>query len=241
VTPTPTAAQATAQVSIYLIRDGKVIPVHRAVTVAAPAHDALAALIAGPTAVEAAAGLTSDVPAATSLNGVTIAGGVATVDFSAAFAAGAVDSASRRVAQVVDTLTRFATVQRVVLRLDGHAAASIGAVNTSVAVSRATVEPWTPAILVEAPTTGATAGSPLRIWGSANTFEGMFRIRLTTAAGTQLFDYPVHATSGSGTRGSFDVTVRFTAAGAATLTAYEVSMKDGSAINVVTIPLTLAP
>lgn len=98
-----------------------------------------------------------------------------------------------------------------------------------------------PAILVESPTAGQTVHSPLRIWGTSNTFEAVFRIRLTTADGRQLFDYQVKATSGTGTRGSFDVTVRFTASGPATLQAYEVSMKDGSHINVVNIPLTLQP
>lgn len=96
-----------------------------------------------------------------------------------------------------------------------------------------------PAILVESPAAGASVRSPLRVYGSANTFEAQFRLRLVTARGVRLFDIPVHATSGTGTRGRFDVTVWFTASGPATLTAYEVSMRDGSMVNVSETPVRL--
>ena len=51
------------------------------------------------------------------------------------------------------------------------------------------------------------------------------------------------ATSGSGTRGTFDTAFSFKAdgGGAATLVAYEPSAADGSRTNVVEVPITLAP
>ena len=224
-----------AVVSIYLLRDGRVAPVHRTVSLATPARDALRAVIAGPTAVEARQGFSSDVPAASRLRGVTVSDGLATVDVSRDFFAGTGTSPSPRVAEVVHTLTQFHTVGAVSILVDGVAAPGLAG------LTRSAVEQWTPAILVEAPVAGQTVSSPLRVWGTSNTFEGAFRIRVTTADGRQLFDYPVQATSGTGTRGSFDVTVRFAVSGEATLQAYEVSMKDGAHVNVVAIPLTLQP
>lgn len=238
-TPTPTPAPATAETRIYLIAGGKVQPAHRWVSPTTPARDSLLALIEVPNPAEVDGGLTNDVPPSTRLLGVSIAGGVATVDLSHDFLAGSGDSLSRRVAQVVYTLTQFSTVQTVVVHVDGAAVGSIGAVNLSHPVGRADLEPWTPAILVESPAAGDNVTSPLRIWGTANTVEAVFRIRMTTVDGTQLFDYRVQATSGTGTRGTFDVTVRFTVGGGATLQAYEVSMKDGSHINTVSVKLFL--
>ncbi|HZS15717.1 MAG TPA: Gmad2 immunoglobulin-like domain-containing protein [Candidatus Dormibacteraeota bacterium] len=225
-TPAPTPV-ATTTTSVYFLRDGRVMPVHRIVSPASPAWDSLVALLAGPTSAEAQQGFTSAVATAQRVLSVSIANGVATVDFAARAPTGA------GLAEVVYTLTQFRTVQSVAVRVDGAPLAA--------GLTRGGEEQWTPAIFVEAPVVGQSAGSPLRVWGTANTFEAAFRIRLTTSSGVQLFDYPVQATSGTGTRGTFDVTVRFTVSGAATLQLYEVSMKDGSHVNVVTIPLTLQP
>ena len=51
----------------------------------------------------------------------------------------------------------------------------------------------------------------------------------------------VTATSGSGTRGTFDVSIPYPAghAGPGKLVVYESSAKDGSRVNVVKIPLRL--
>ena len=81
------------------------------------------ALLGGPTARERGIGMSTDIPAGTALRGVAIAGGVATVDLSSAFAAsGTTPSMTARLAQVVYTLTQFPSVGKGVLfKVDGAA------------------------------------------------------------------------------------------------------------------------
>jgi hypothetical protein len=105
--------------------------------------------------------------------------------------------------------------------------------------TRADFEDLTPAILVESPLPFATVSSPLRVWGTANTFEATFEYELLDAAGKTLAKHFVTATSGSGTRGTYDITIRFASpGGAGKLLVYELSAKDGSRIHQVEIPLT---
>jgi len=128
-------------------------------------------------------------------------------------------------AQIVYSLTSFATVQSV----NGK--------------TRADVEDFAPAILVEHPTPGEEVTTPLRVTGTANTFEATFNYRLEDAQGNALTKSFVTATSGSGTRGTFDFTVPFTIASAqdGTLAVFELSAEDGSVIHERDIPLRLAP
>ena len=108
--------------------------------------------------------------------------------------------------------------------------------------TRADFEDLTPAILVESPLPFAAVSSPLRVWGTANTFEATFEYEILDAAGKALARHFVTATSGSGTRGTYDVTIRFTSPGGpGKLVVYELSAADGSRIHQVEIPLTLTP
>ena len=77
--------------------------------------------------------------------------------------------------------------------------------------------------------------------GTGNTFEATYLISLTDSAGVKVYDGFGMATSGTGTRGTFDHTITFTgaASGPAVLKLWEASAKDGSEVNVVTIPVTL--
>jgi hypothetical protein len=107
--------------------------------------------------------------------------------------------------------------------------------------TRADFEDLTPAILVESPLPFASVASPLRVWGTANTFEATFDYDLVDATGKVVASHFVTATSGSGTRGTYDFTIRFSApAGDGKLVVYELSAKDGSRIHQVEIPLTLS-
>jgi hypothetical protein len=128
-----------------------------------------------------------------------------------------------RRAEVVFTLTQFPTVRAVELS-DGEL------------LTRADFEDLSPQILVEAPLPDDEASSPLRITGTANTFEATFMVRLLDDSGKQLVEQFVTATSGSGTRGTFDVSVPYEGR-AAKLVVFEESAKDGSEIHKVTIPL----
>lgn len=121
-TPDTTAPQATRFVDVYFVKDGRyATSVARAVP-ATPqvATEAIKALIGGPTAAEAEAGLGSAVPPDTLLLGITIRDGLATVDLSREFeAGGGTFGMTARLAQVVYTLTQFPTIESVEFWLDG--------------------------------------------------------------------------------------------------------------------------
>lgn len=154
---------------------------------------------------------------------LAIAGGTATVT-----GAGSLDHAAQ--AEVVATLTQFPTVQRVVI--DG-----------STPLTRLDIEDVTPPILVETPLPGDRVASPLRVTGTANVFEATFMVEVLDKDGNRLSQKVVTATSGTGTRGTFDAQIGFDTAGeqAGTLYAYEPSAQDGQPIHEVRVPLTLLP
>jgi len=106
---------------VWFARGGRLVEALRTHT-ATPrvATAALDALLAGPTRTERAAGLRSEIPRETRLLGVSIANGVARVDLTSDYEAGAGSrSLQLRLAQVVYTLTQFPTVTRVRFALDG--------------------------------------------------------------------------------------------------------------------------
>jgi germination protein M len=106
--------------------------------------------------------------------------------------------------------------------------------------SRADFEDLTPAILAESPLPFQAVSAPMRVFGTANTFEATFEYELQDPAGKVLSHDVVTATSGSGTRGTFDFTVPFEAPnGIGKLVLFERSAADGSKTHVVEIPLSL--
>ena len=109
--------------------------------------------------------------------------------------------------------------------------------------TRAAFEDYAPLILVESPLPFEIVHSPLRATGTANTFEATFNYDLVGPDGKVIAHHFVTATSGSGTRGTFDFTVPFTVSqrGQGKLVVYELSAKDGSRIHQVEIPLQLEP
>ena len=242
-TSSPSSAPtSTSAVSVYFLKGEKVQPVRRSATGTGVAAAAVRALLAGPTSAERAAGLTSSVPSGTTLRSLDISGGLATVDLTGTFDDGGGSlSMQARVAQVVFTLTRFTSVQRVSFRLDGTPVTALGGEGVDVdKVDRADYEDLSPAVLVESPRWGETVTMPLTVTGTANTFEAEFRLELKDSTGRVVADRQVMATSGSGTRGTFDATLTGTAArGAATLTAYTLSAQDGSRRNESVVRLTL--
>ncbi len=245
-TPEATATPGRATlVALYFLRGEKLAVVRRPIPETPRVGTAaLQELLAGPTPREADWGFTTEIPAGTELRELTIADGVATVDLSSDFASGGGSFSMRaRVAQVVFTLTQFPTVQAVRFRLDGQPVTAIGGEGVIVEPppGRGEFEDLLPLIFLEAPGPGETVRSPLRVTGTANTFEAMFMVRLSTADGSVLYEQPAMATSGSGTRGSFDVTIDFSVPQPTdgVLRLWEYSAKDGSEINIVEIPLRL--
>jgi len=230
--------------SVYFLHGEQVSPAPRTVAAPTTAAGALRALLAGPDRYERDHGRTTAIPAGTRLRSIVVRRHIATIDLSGRYDDGGGTLSMRaRLAQVVFTATRFPTIQKVGFELDGKPVTAFGGEGIVLdhPVGRADFEDLAPLILVESPLTGDTVRTPVRVWGSANTFEGTLRLKLTDAAGHTAADVRATASSGSGTRGTFDVTVPYRAArsGAGTLTAYWNSPKDGRAVIADTVPLNV--
>lgn len=233
------------QVSVYFMRAEGVALVHRSVpTTTATSRAALGELLAGPSPAEAQLGMTTSIPVGTVLNGVSISGGIATVDLSAAYGSGGGSlSMMGRLAQLVYTLTQFPTVQAVALEQDGQPVHVFGSEGIIIdhPLTRADYEEVTPPIFVDGPAPFDAVGPKIRVHGTANVFEALFMVRLTDPAGHVLYEHNQMATSGTGTRGTFDFTldVAVSTHGTGILRLWEPSAKDGSDTNVVEIPVQM--
>jgi hypothetical protein len=244
-TTTTEAPAEQTEVRAYFLREEKVGPVAREATDGAVAAGAIEGLLAGPNQDEQQLGFSSAIPAGTELLGVEVEDGTATVDLSDEFGSGG-GSASMmgRVAQVVFTLTQFPTVDSVLFELEGEPISTLGGEGLLLEEpqTRADWEDLAPAILVEAPLPFAEVTSPLRITGTANTFEAVFRVNVTDGEGLIVYDEPAMASSGTGTRGTFDVTATFEVPrpGVGAVIVFEESARDGSQINVVEVPIRVS-
>lgn len=245
VTTTTAEPAEEGVVRAYFLRDEKVGPVARTAPDDGVAAAALEGLLAGPTETEAQLGFSTAIPAGTELLGVTVEDGIATVDLSGEFATGGGSlSMMGRVAQVTYTATQFPTVESVAFELDGEPLTVLGGEGLLLEEpqARADWEDLTPAILVESPLPFEEATSPLRITGTANTFEASFVVNVVDGEGLIVYDEPAMATSGTGTRGTFDVTADFEVLrpGVGAVIVFELSAQDGSQINLVEVPLQIS-
>lgn len=98
-------------------------------------------------------------------------------------------------------------------------------------------------IEVTAPERNAAVTSPVTISGTADVFEATVSIRILDEMGSVISETFTTAACGTGCRGDYTETVRFSVDGeqAGTIVVFEFSAKDGSMINVVRIPVTLMP
>ncbi|CAL9641337.1 GerMN domain-containing protein [Streptomyces sp. enrichment culture] len=240
----PPASPRRVTTAVYFLHGAYVSPAPRTVTAPATAEEAVRALLAGPDRIETGRGRTTAIPSGTSLRSLAVRDGVATVDLSGRYDDGGGSLSMRaRLAQVVYTVTRYPSIDKVRFRLDGEPVTSFGGEGIALdrPVGRGHFEDVTPAVLVESPLPGGTVRAPVRVWGTANTFEAEFQLKITDVTGRTAADVQVMATSGSGTRGTFDVTFPYRAArtGPGALTAYFYSPENGRPVTVDTVPLTL--
>jgi hypothetical protein len=244
--PPPTSEPAEqVEVRAFFLRDEVVGPVARSAETPAVARGAMQALLAGPTGQEADLGFSTTIPQGTELLDVAVADGIATVDLSEEFGGGGGSlSMMGRVAEVVFTLTQFPTVDAVSFQIEGEQVTALGGEGLILdgPQTRDDWEDLSPAILVESPLPFAEVTSPLRIQGTANTFEATFLVDVTDGEGEIVFEEVVTATSGSGTRGTFDLTATFEVprAGVGEVIVWEESAADGSRVNLVEIPVHIA-
>jgi hypothetical protein len=220
---TTTPPTETTELSVFWFLDGKVWPALREVDqTEAVATAALEELLAGPTAEEEVQfSFSTAIPKSVELESVMVEDGVARVELSA-------ELPPEALAQVVYTATQFPTVDAVDVGGESY--------------TRGDFEDLSPAILVESPLYFQDVGNPVRATGTANTFEATFQYELTDTDGRIVDDGFVTATSGSGTRGTFDFTTKeyeipFDGVGA--LFVFELSAKDGSRINLREIPVRM--
>lgn len=242
--PSDTAAPGVKRsVVVYFVHGEKLAASSRTVQSEGVARAALEAVFAGPNSTESEAGFTSVVPDGTKVKGLNIASGKATVDLNGSFTSGGGSTAmSLRVAQVVATLLQFDSVDSVDIRIDGKAVDGIGGEGVAaIDLDAEDIEAQTPAILPLAPFPGATVKSPVRVSGTANTFEASLSWTVLDGAGKVLDEGFTTATSGTGTRGTFSFDVDLgDFSGAATVKLFESSAEDGSEINVVEVPVTVS-
>ena len=212
-------------VAIYLVRDGKVAPVRRTVSVQ-PSLESLVAetlgsLVDGPTSDEANDGYGTDV--ALEARATSVADGVVTVEPTADGSLSDLGTA-----QIVHTLSRLPEVRGV--RLGGGEA-----------LTTRSFESQTPQVLVESPLPGETVTSPIRLRGTANVFEATVSLEVRDAADEVVLESFTTATSGNGTRGTFEAELAVPdVEGPLTIVAFESSAEDGRPLHVFRVPVTLA-
>jgi hypothetical protein len=208
----------TSLARVYLLLEDQVWPVARVIPEDGDAADhILEALAEGPTGQETSEmGLTSGFPTGVE---ATVADGVATVESESQLS-------SEQLAQLVYSLTQLDPVVR-----------SVEVGGTS--YTRADFEEQTPSVLVESPLPFEEVSTPITASGTANTFEATFRYELVDAEGSVLAEDFVTATSGTGTRGTFEFTTE-DVDGVFALVVFEDSAEDGSRLREVRIPLTEA-
>jgi hypothetical protein len=113
----------------------------------------------------------------------------------------------------------------------------------STAVTGATGTTGMPAIVVRTPASGDEVISPVTVAGTADVFEATVNIEIRDASGQTLAAGFATATCGTGCRGRYSTEISFftQARQAGTIEVFEVSAKDGTPINVVSVPVTLVP
>jgi germination protein M len=208
---------ASSSGRVYWLRDGRVWPVARELPATDTATASLDELLDGPSSDEEGdLEATSAIPSGAEFQDVQVTDGVASVTASE-------ELSKEALAQVVYTLTQFPTVTSV--EIDGKT------------YTRKSFEEQTPAILVESPLPFAEVTSPLAAEGTANTFEASFNYEVYDADGNLVDENFVTATSGTGTRGTFEFTTGdFDSI--SKLVVFEPSAEDGSKTKLVEIPLT---
>lgn len=175
VSPAPTTGPVL--VSPFLLHDGSIT---KGATQQVEAPDglnaALDALLAGPTPVDELAGLTTAVPRNAAVRSLSLEAGIATIDFTRPFETA---DTQPQVAQVVFTLTQVEGVTAVQFLIDGEPNGATGVKP----LTRANFARYTPPVVVESPTPGATVVAPIWVAGTATPAGTTVAYRLEDTAG----------------------------------------------------------
>jgi hypothetical protein len=224
------------------------IPVAREVEASkGVARRAIEQLLAGPDQGErdGVPALSSAIPDGVELLGLTIEDGLAVIDLSSEFDIED-DSAAvaTRVAQVVFTLTRYDSVERVRFLEEGRETKTPTSDGSLVAgsVTRGDYLDFAAAITVESPIYWGNGSDPLRVTGFAAVFEASFRYALTDGDGRILEEGVAMTSNGMGW-GDFDFTIDYDVdeAQLGALLVWAHSAEDGARIDIREYPVRLQP
>ena len=255
-TTTTSEAEMTGHVVYFMLEeldteDGSpgpfLVPVYRQ----APASDIEAELVMdllleGPSPDETSGipMISTAIPEGTSLLGVTVDGGAATVDLSGEYDDGGGSFGMfARLGQVVYTLTRLPDVDEVAFSIDGAPVTvfSSEGIELDGPQQRDDYYDLLPAILVDSPAWGEPVTSPIAARGLSNVFEATSQVMLTDDDGLPLFEESVMATCGTGCWGEWETAIPYSIDreqfGA--LIVWEFSARDGSQINIREYPIIL--
>lgn len=246
--PSETPSAGTMDIAVYYLKDNGeeaylVREVHTVPKTEGVARAALNELISGTPVTE---GAFKVLPAGTKILGLKIENGLATVDFSKEVLKANVGAAGEMLGidSIVNTLTEFPTIQKVSFTVEGSAENGMdwwGHVGLyQQPFSRNLSMVWEPIIWVTAPVAGEKVGATFSLRGNARVFEATVSWRLRDDTGAVLAEGFTMASEGAPGRGDFETTVTFkpSPSGKGRLEVFETSMKDGSDINKVIIPVT---
>ncbi len=239
--PAPTASPSPTRrvtLELWFAKEGRLFRTKRtAAFQPAVARLALTALLRGPSALERRAGLESAVPETASVRGISLANSVATVDLSRGISGTSGEEELRlALAQILYTVTQFRSVKAVRFEIEDRP-------TSRRPQTRRTYAALLPAIVVESPAIGASVSSPVTVNGTANVFEATVSLRILDSRGREIARTFTTATCGTGCRGRYSKSVRFSVSTEqpGTIEVFEESAENGQPINVVTIPVSLRP
>lgn len=212
----------------------------------------LEALLDGPTASDVEAGATTAIPDGSRLLDVDILedtsgkASIATIDLSGEFESGGGSlSMQLRVAQVVYTATQVEGVDAARIAIDGRIAETLGGEGLMIdsPMDRSDFGDLAPPIVLDSPKIDSALRGPVVVSGYANVFEANVNIQILDQNGKVLTETFATATCGSGCRGRFTKTLRFSVDeeqdGRVEVLTY--SAEDGSPQDVISVPVTLRP
>lgn len=184
-------------------------------------------------------------PKDTKILGIKIENGLATVDFSKEVLKANVGSSGEMlgIASMVNTLTEFPTIQKVKFTVEGKDDNAMdwwghmGLYQQPFKRDLSFIHE--PAIWVTSPIANQTVKNTFIIKGNARVFEAFVSFCLKDTNGNILAKGSTRAAAGAPERGDFEIEINFTpsSAGKGQLEVFEESMKDGSPINMVVIPV----
>jgi len=243
----PAPVPQTTDVAVYYLKNNNndmylVREVHQVPKTEQIAQAALNELISG---TPATSGAYKVLPANTKILGVKIDQGLATVDFSPEVLRANVGASGEAlgIASIVNTLTEFPTVQKVSFTVEGKVDTAkdwwghVGLYEQP--FKRDLSQVYEPVIWVTAPVASQKITSPLTIKGNARVFEAQVNYRLRDKNGAVMAEGSAMASEGAPGRGDFagQLTFASTSSGPGQLEVFEVSMKDGSDLHKIIIPV----